>query len=205
IIRRPPRSTPLYSSAASDVYKRQALDIHGNREGGDMRGELLHKDIHDGNPPSQPQRSYTQVVAALFHLILKLRQTGHRVGRAQLTQNGLLGQQGRLLESTAHTHTYHQRGTGVGAGLADCVHHKINYALPPLRGLEHGNSTHVLRPATLGSQYDPHLVTRNDARVQDCRGVVTGVVAVRERLRYYGFAQISFLISLTHTLIDLSE
>ena len=27
MIRRPPRSTPLYSSAASDVYKRQAFDI----------------------------------------------------------------------------------------------------------------------------------------------------------------------------------
>src|SRR5665647_3738044 len=26
MIRRPPRSTPLYSSAASDVYKRQAVD-----------------------------------------------------------------------------------------------------------------------------------------------------------------------------------
>src|SRR5674476_1638094 len=26
MIRRPPRSTPLYSSAASDVYKRQVLD-----------------------------------------------------------------------------------------------------------------------------------------------------------------------------------
>src|SRR5660397_44088 len=27
MIRRPPRSTPLYSSAASDVYKRQVLDL----------------------------------------------------------------------------------------------------------------------------------------------------------------------------------
>src|SRR5660398_242642 len=27
MIRRPPRSTPLYSSAASDVYKRQLLDM----------------------------------------------------------------------------------------------------------------------------------------------------------------------------------
>src|SRR5665647_143024 len=29
MIRRPPRSTPLYSSAASDVYKRQELGKHG--------------------------------------------------------------------------------------------------------------------------------------------------------------------------------
>src|SRR5660397_294782 len=31
MIRRPPRSTPLYSSAASDVYKRQSLEGPGNR------------------------------------------------------------------------------------------------------------------------------------------------------------------------------
>eukprot|EP00826_Nyctotherus_ovalis_P052420 TRINITY_DN6639_c0_g1_i4.p1 TRINITY_DN6639_c0_g1~~TRINITY_DN6639_c0_g1_i4.p1 ORF type:complete len:120 (-),score=43.97 TRINITY_DN6639_c0_g1_i4:163-495(-) len=30
MIRRPPRSTPLYSSAASDVYKRQVLAIKYN-------------------------------------------------------------------------------------------------------------------------------------------------------------------------------
>src|SRR5450759_6030199 len=29
MIRRPPRSTPLYSSAASDVYKRQTEDVGG--------------------------------------------------------------------------------------------------------------------------------------------------------------------------------
>src|SRR5660398_41153 len=29
MIRRPPRSTPLYSSAASDVYKRQAHEVAG--------------------------------------------------------------------------------------------------------------------------------------------------------------------------------
>ena len=32
MIRRPPRSTPLYSSAASDVYKRQALRRYPNGE-----------------------------------------------------------------------------------------------------------------------------------------------------------------------------
>src|SRR5660397_246861 len=32
MIRRPPRSTPLYSSAASDVYKRQVGQLAGPRE-----------------------------------------------------------------------------------------------------------------------------------------------------------------------------
>src|SRR5674476_1489669 len=33
MIRRPPRSTPLYSSAASDVYKRQVMDLLGRELG----------------------------------------------------------------------------------------------------------------------------------------------------------------------------
>ena len=31
MIRRPPRTTPLYSSAASDVYKRQDNDLAGQK------------------------------------------------------------------------------------------------------------------------------------------------------------------------------
>ena len=34
MIRRPPRSTPLYSSAASDVYKRQGYKLYGDVEAG---------------------------------------------------------------------------------------------------------------------------------------------------------------------------
>src|SRR5660397_81339 len=46
MIRRPPRSTPLYSSAASDVYKRQPdylLKVRGMsmRDAGIMDGDLL--------------------------------------------------------------------------------------------------------------------------------------------------------------------
>src|SRR5660397_152566 len=51
MIRRPPRSTPLYSSAASDVYKRQGVDPaqllnkYGNRY------KLMHlKDLRKGVP-----------------------------------------------------------------------------------------------------------------------------------------------------------
>src|SRR5674476_1634052 len=45
MIRRPPRSTPLYSSAASDVYKRQPSDFikHFDDEWGDgLTGDKLH-------------------------------------------------------------------------------------------------------------------------------------------------------------------
>src|SRR5674476_869871 len=39
MIRRPPRSTPLYSSAASDVYKRQRIPAREGREGRPAGGQ----------------------------------------------------------------------------------------------------------------------------------------------------------------------
>src|SRR5660397_71345 len=47
MIRRPPRSTPLYSSAASDVYKRQVLkgDVSGAVEA--LEDALLKIDVGD--------------------------------------------------------------------------------------------------------------------------------------------------------------
>src|SRR5450759_4225671 len=41
MIRPPPRSTPLYSSAASDVYKRQTYQIRRGDIGGGMRGRQV--------------------------------------------------------------------------------------------------------------------------------------------------------------------
>src|SRR5660397_152933 len=49
MIRRPPRSTPLYSSAASDVYKRQCVErlrpIGGIR-GSSAAAPLKHRRVH---------------------------------------------------------------------------------------------------------------------------------------------------------------
>src|SRR5660397_197191 len=41
MIRRPPRSTPLYSSAASDVYKRQSVWLAGGVQTGFPPGSAL--------------------------------------------------------------------------------------------------------------------------------------------------------------------
>src|SRR3546814_7505853 len=41
MIRRPPRSTPLYSSAASDVYKRQCDHFSGRTGGNEARQDLF--------------------------------------------------------------------------------------------------------------------------------------------------------------------
>src|SRR5450759_5798748 len=49
MIRRPPSSTPLYSSAASDVYKRQAMHpIPDERASGFATHEVLNNQIMNG-------------------------------------------------------------------------------------------------------------------------------------------------------------
>src|SRR5660397_235869 len=53
MIRRPPRSTPLYSSAASDVYKRQAvvnypvMHLNVNPDNFQLKAELVNNAIGD--------------------------------------------------------------------------------------------------------------------------------------------------------------
>src|SRR5450759_3488553 len=48
MIRQPPRSTPLYSSAASDVYKRQLSNKYGDTDIDELHG-LVNLDIKYGN------------------------------------------------------------------------------------------------------------------------------------------------------------
>src|SRR5674476_1620763 len=60
MIRRPPRSTPLYSSAASDVYKRQGQSVNwrrSNRKPCKRSGCPLSL-IHISEPTRQAEISY---------------------------------------------------------------------------------------------------------------------------------------------------
>src|SRR5674476_1159215 len=75
MIRRPPKSTPLYSSAASDVYKRQPhrrgdrLPLpDGHRPGRDLSL------IHISEPTRQAENSY-----AVFCLKKKKKKTPHHI------------------------------------------------------------------------------------------------------------------------------
>src|SRR5450759_4157255 len=61
----PPRSTPLYSSAASDVYKRQAVG-HGDEGGPDC----------GGRPYRRPARRRTPSTAASEELMCEQRGPG---------------------------------------------------------------------------------------------------------------------------------
>src|SRR5450759_1710143 len=63
LIRRPPRSTPLYSSAASDVYKRQPSGlIYSTRkrssaaENSPIRNKLVGRQLSGENPHRSPPR-----------------------------------------------------------------------------------------------------------------------------------------------------
>eukprot|EP00826_Nyctotherus_ovalis_P052549 TRINITY_DN6680_c0_g1_i2.p1 TRINITY_DN6680_c0_g1~~TRINITY_DN6680_c0_g1_i2.p1 ORF type:complete len:106 (-),score=49.25 TRINITY_DN6680_c0_g1_i2:90-386(-) len=47
MIRRPPRSTPLYSSAASDVYKRQLVLNHCPAKNSNLYGEALFSEVEE--------------------------------------------------------------------------------------------------------------------------------------------------------------
>ena len=55
MIRRPPRSTPLYSSAASDVYKRQTV----NGTVGEALGKLY---VDEMFPPEAKEKAEKMIV-----------------------------------------------------------------------------------------------------------------------------------------------
>src|SRR5660397_292239 len=79
MIRRPPRSTPLYSSAASDVYKRQ---VHGNPVGlvsGPAPGAVEHDDLRGQVPRPEHRHSHDPALEPFTR-------TG--LGRERLARNG---------------------------------------------------------------------------------------------------------------------
>src|SRR5450759_6031284 len=72
MLRRPPRSTPLYSSAASDVYKRQVLE--GRRE------ERESPSLHHGEDDRHVARPLRHALSALLVLLHLLDGRDHHAG-----------------------------------------------------------------------------------------------------------------------------
>ena len=63
MIRRPPRSTLDRSSAASDVYKRQEVDIYQELiENNSLAIKLMNSDIED------IKKEYAELVLSLIHI-----------------------------------------------------------------------------------------------------------------------------------------
>ena len=72
MIRRPPRSTPLYSSAASDVYKRQTPNgtKHGNAYGSSRKHPVAEQHRNEDGlsrrPPVNEENRVRTVVGSVF-------------------------------------------------------------------------------------------------------------------------------------------
>src|SRR5674476_888339 len=74
MIRRPPRSTPLYSSAASDVYKRQVtLCLHARRRA-ERIGRAARKEEH--RPKESPEEKRRKEAGGSSHVRLLGGATG---------------------------------------------------------------------------------------------------------------------------------
>src|SRR5665647_3992801 len=71
MIRRPPRSTPLYSSAASDVYKRQPIYLSNNNLDG------FHKLVYAPHWTTAPKAAQAQLItiAGARNRLMKSRET----------------------------------------------------------------------------------------------------------------------------------
>src|SRR5665647_2559773 len=72
MIRRPPRSTPLYSSAASDVYKRQKLYMGKNSESTERSCLGQGRDRRQG-PLSRHPKIYSRRADCKGYIVKHLR------------------------------------------------------------------------------------------------------------------------------------
>src|SRR3546814_1561954 len=78
MIRRPPRSTPLYSSAASDVYKRQVWERSTKPSSPEYRSHCITRTlslIHISEPMRHPRISYAAFCLKKKHKITSTRST----------------------------------------------------------------------------------------------------------------------------------
>ena len=71
MIRRPPRSTPLYSSAASDVYKRQTEDYVDKINTDSLVGTVIEDIVDELDPhsvyiPAQQQQALSESMQGNF-------------------------------------------------------------------------------------------------------------------------------------------
>ena len=85
MIRRPPRSTPLYSSAASDVYKRQVL-IALTATGDDLR---VLGQVNSGKPGGVNRNCvlFAQFVGENFDQIFKMALMADQLRQQQANED----------------------------------------------------------------------------------------------------------------------
>src|SRR5665647_3975404 len=78
MIRRPPRSTPLYSSAASDVYKRQAQHLEHGRFDAVLQLGVLPLDVHESDGHAMRLLAAGEVELGTYHSPSRAATEGRR-------------------------------------------------------------------------------------------------------------------------------
>ena len=84
MIRRPPRSTPLYSSAASDVYKRQVYELVEWFGGAFLGNDTANAFVGAQNDPWDSQKDMAVAVVGAFATLLLVSLRG-RVQKQAMT------------------------------------------------------------------------------------------------------------------------
>src|SRR6185436_9352519 len=96
------------------VAMRVALDGDGHGQARDVARVAQHVHTEGRGIAAVSLRTDAEAVGVAEDFLLDRVQGRVGIGRAQLTEERLLGQDGRLLEIAAHTHSGDERRTGIG-------------------------------------------------------------------------------------------
>src|SRR5215469_3307081 len=180
-----------------------SVTLDGDRDG--KRGDVARvgQDVNPegGRVPAIALRADAEPVRAVQHL--PLERVHHRVGvrGAQLPEQRLLRQAGRLLEGAADPDPGDQRWTGVWSRGLDAFEDPLLDALHAFRGRQHLVLGPVLAASTLGHDLDLEGGARDQVEMDHGRRVVAGVHTIERRARDGG-AQVALRVALPHALVD---
>ncbi|MCY1172188.1 hypothetical protein D9M73_123190 [compost metagenome] len=183
-----------------------AVGDHAHRQGRGV-GRVVHDlDVEHGGQATQALGADAQLVdlleqlqAHFFNAVLWA--TGLQLVNVDGFHQHFLGHDGSFLGGAADADAEHARWAPAGAhgrnGLQNPVDDRVGR-------VEHGHFRLVLGTAALGRHVHFHGVTRNDGVVDDCRGVVLGVLASARRVGEDRSAQDVFrqVVGTTHAFVD---
>src|SRR5262245_59804585 len=178
-----------------------AFDGHRHRQGRDVTGKGGDVDPQRRRVAAVALRADAQAVGALEQLLLQRVEEGVGVGRADLPQEGLLREEGGLLERPAHADPQDQRRAGVGARHLHALDDEVLHTLEAGRRRQHGVLRAVLTAPALGHDGELQIRAGRHLHVDHGRGVVAGVHAVEWRL-HHRRAQETLRVALAHALVD---
>src|SRR3989339_412955 len=176
------------------------LDIHRQRETGDMARFNLEEDFERRGRTSITHRSCPELVDPLQHLLLDRGDLGIGIALTHLAQQCLFGQNGRSFECSPDPHADNYGRTGIGTGFLYAVDDEILYAVNARRRGQHVDAAHVLRPAPFRDGHYFYFFSGDNIVVDYRRGVVPCIFSgkgIAGRL-----SQISVPVRLTYAFVE---